>query len=182
MDRRQQKTRNAIFQAFRELLEIKNFNHITVQDIIDRADIGRSTFYSHFETKDELLRAMCTDIFEHVFSSELNREISHDFSHADEGLRPRLTHLLYHIKDNGNNLISILSCDSCELFMNYFKSYLEDIFRPYAENFEGSVPQDFVLHQLTGSFSEMILWWVKHKMKEQPEEMISYFYAIIHIE
>ena len=71
MDRRQRKTRAAIFQAFTRLLENKTYTALTVQEIIDDADISRSTFYAHFETKDELLKAMCTDIFDHVFSDEL---------------------------------------------------------------------------------------------------------------
>ena len=80
MDRRQRKTRNAIFQAFTRLLEKKTYSALTVQEIIDEADISRSTFYAHFETKDELLKAMCTDIFGHVFSHEIMSEEHHDFS------------------------------------------------------------------------------------------------------
>ena len=52
MDRRQQKTRKNILIAFRNLLNRKNFCNITVQEIIDEANVGRSTFYSHFETKE----------------------------------------------------------------------------------------------------------------------------------
>lgn len=181
MDRRQQKTRTAIFNAFSELLKIKNFNNITVQEIIDVANVGRSTFYSHFETKDELLRAMCTDIFVHIFSDELTIEKTHDFSEDDNGLKQKITHILYHLKDSKKDITGILSCESGELFMRYFKEYLIEMFSQYMNNSITNVPNDFMLNHLAGSFAEAIHWWIKRDMKNTPEEIANYYMEVITI-
>ena len=54
MDRRQARTRQAIIDAFVTLLYKSSYEKISVKEIIDTANVGRSTFYSHFETKDDL--------------------------------------------------------------------------------------------------------------------------------
>lgn len=179
MDRRQQKTRSAIFQAFDHLLEKKHFNNITVQEILDEANVGRSTFYCHFETKDALLKEMCTDLFDHIFSTDLHSEASHDFSSSDRGLREKITHLLYHIKDNKGNLQGVLSGESGELFMMYFKEYLTTMFEQYPESLEEGVPQEFALNHLVGSFSEAVKWWIRTGMKMPAEEMAAYYLKVI---
>ena len=175
MDRRQQKTRNAIFQAFNHLLEEKQYSSITVQEILDEADIGRSTFYSHFETKDALLREMCTGIFDHIFSHELHSETSHDFSSSDHGLREKITHLLYHLKDNKGNIQGLLSGESGELFMRYFRAYLGDMFEQYPECFRKDVPREFALNHLIGSFAEAVKWWIRNGMEMPAEELADYY-------
>ena len=55
------KTREAVFSAFTKLLKDEPYSKSTVQEIIDTADIGRTTFYAHFETKDDLLSSLCTE-------------------------------------------------------------------------------------------------------------------------
>lgn len=175
MDRRQQKTRQAIFAAFRELLEQKRYNHITIQEIIDRANIGRSTFYAHFETKDALLRAMCTDIFRHVFSEELQQEQNHDFSAQDQGLEQKLTHIFYHLQENHKNLKGILSCESGELFMGYFKEYLSEIFSGYMDHGRLAAPKEYLLNHIVCSLGETVRWWITAHPALAPEEITRYF-------
>lgn len=179
MDRRQEKTRNAIFQAFIRLLEEKHFNHITVQEILEEANVGRSTFYSHFETKDALLKALCTELFDHIFSGELSSEFSHDFSASEQDLPVRITHLLYHLRDNKGNLTGLLAGESGALFMRYFKEYLSLLFRQYPRSIPPDVPEDFALNHLVGSLAEGVKWWIKNQMKLPPEELAAYYMKLV---
>jgi AcrR family transcriptional regulator len=178
MDRRQQRTRDAIFKALSTLLEKKRYNNITVQEIIDEANIGRSTFYAHFNTKDELLKTMCTNIFSHVFSKELITEKTHDFSDENNGLETKLTHILHHLKDSEKNIVGILSCESGDLFMGYFKGYLTEMFSNYLYEIKVNAPADFVLNHLVGSFAETVKWWINNKMKYTPEETSRYYIEV----
>ncbi len=170
MDRRQKKTRTAIFCAFRALLEKKRYDHITVQEIIDEANVGRSTFYAHFETKDSLLNAMCEELFYHIFEDDPCPWVG-----RDNDLEKKLSHTLWHIRDRKNDLSGILLSDSGELFMRYFKEHLRAMFEMYISGYKNDVPKDFMLNHLVGSFAEAVLWWIREDMKTSPEETAGYF-------
>ena len=112
MDRRQQKTRAAIFDAFGSLLEAKSYNRITVQDIIDAANVGRTTFYAHFETKDDLLKALCEELFGHIVSTAEDRTHTHGLYSQQDAPESIFCHLLQHLQENGRNILGLLSCES----------------------------------------------------------------------
>ncbi|MDE6727309.1 MAG: TetR/AcrR family transcriptional regulator [Oscillospiraceae bacterium] len=175
MDKRQQKTRKAIFAAFTKLLDSKRYSAITVQEIIDEANIGRSTFYAHFETKDELLKAFCSEIFQHIFSDD---PIS-DVTETDSGLKIKIRHLLSHLYDSRQEIKSILTCESGELFMVHFKEYLCVLFEKYLYEIKSQAPKEFILKYLSGSFSETVKWWLSEKNKYKPNEIAEYFISFI---
>ena len=177
MDRRQRKTRNAIFQAFTSLLEKKTYSELTVQEIIDEADVGRSTFYAHFETKDELLRAMCTDIFDHVFSKEIMSEQNHDFSGKDN-FKDKITHILCHLKEKQQSIRGIFSGECGEVFMHYFKDYLSQVFDcQLSENMK--LPRDYYLNHVVSSFAETVRWWLEGHNRYSPEEISSFYFESV---
>ena len=179
MDRRQKKTRAAVFTAFNELLTEKSYHQITVQDIIDRANVGRTTFYDHFETKDELLKEMCSELFRHVFSDVLSAENTHDFSLSGGESGAVITHMLYHLRDNKRNIRGILSCESGEMFLQFFRQYLNKLFFSYlSRGNHPTVPEDFLLNHISGSFVNMVQWWIRGGAKETPEELAAYFDAV----
>ena len=121
MDRRQRKTREAIFKAFTELLSKKDFNKITVEEIISIADIGRATFYSHFETKEFLLKEFCKELFCHLFDIENDKGHEHKHIFTCDGSDSVFLHLFQHLQKNDNNILTLLSSQNNELFLRYLK-------------------------------------------------------------
>ncbi len=182
MDRRQRKTREAIFKAFTELLSKKDFNQITVGEIIDAADIGRATFYSHFETKEYLLREFCEELFCHIFDTE-NEEHNHTHIFKCDGSNSVFLHLIQHLQKNDNNILTLLSSQNNELFLRYFRASLENLVESHLDLFESqkskNLPESFWKNHVTSSFVETIRWWINNGMKESPEIITEYFFAVI---
>ena len=173
MDRRIKKTRDAIFTAFEELLAEKRYEQITVSDIIDRANIGRSTFYAHFETKDALLEELCHEVFGHVFGESLESEATHDFSH-DDRFEAHVTHVLYHLGEDMDLLRGLVAQGEGSVFVSIFKSHLSQLFAGVAD--VAGVPKDYALNHLVCDFVEAVRWWTANP-SYSPEDVSSFFLA-----
>ncbi len=183
MDRRQRKTREAIFNAFILLLSKKNYNNITVGEIIEIADIGRATFYAHFETKDFLLKDLLRELFSHIFNSESQEDKKeHNIFNCDIHDSVFL-HLFKHVKKNDNNILKLLSSKNNELFLEYFKSETKGLIMRHLADFKDkkpqNIPEDFWINHLTSTFIETLRWWISNKLKETPETINEYFLLLV---
>ena len=183
MDRRQRKTRNAIFDAFISLLGEKSFEKITVGEIIERADIGRATFYAHFETKDYLLKELCEELFCHVFDCMQGENQRHRHIFECDAPDSVFIHLFQHLKKNDNHILELLSGSNNELFSGYFKKGLTEIISNQKASFDNDflkeLPEDFVLNHIASTFVETVHWWIENKMNLSPEEINRYFTLLI---
>src|SRR5262245_36474464 len=70
-DRRIQKTQKLLHEALACLIREKPYESIVVKEILDRANVGRSTFYAHFRDKDDLLVSAIHDMLGAVHATEL---------------------------------------------------------------------------------------------------------------
>lgn len=182
MDRRQRKSREAIFRAFEELLKKRDFAHITVGEIIEKADVGRATFYAHFETKEFLLKELCGELFCHIFDAEENE---HNHRHIFEcnGEEPVFLHLFKHIRNNDNNLLSLLSSSNNEIFLGYFRENLIKLCESQLDLLKGraaeKLPEEFKINHIASVFVEVLKWWIDTGLKESPETITEYFYMAL---
>ena len=183
MDRRQRKTREAIFNAFILLLSKKNYNNITVGEIIEIADVGRATFYAHFETKDFLLKDLLRELFSHIFNAE-NQENKQERNIFNCDIHDSVfLHLFKHVKKNDNNICKLLSSKNNELFLEYFKSETKALITNHLADFKDkkpqNIPEDFWINHITSTFIETLRWWIENKMKQTPETINEYFLMLV---
>lgn len=186
MDRRQEKTRDAIFKSFASLLAEKNYNKISVQEIINNANVGRTTFYAHFETKDDLLQELCNALFDHVFSKNPavdNDNQSHNFDLGKGNSKKIVTHIIYHLQDSKKSIKKLFLGESKEIFITYFRRYLDEMITKYIlkgiKPKKTDVPKSFLRNHISSAFISMIEWWISGGMTESPEELCNYFFAVI---
>ena len=178
MDKREEKSINAIHQAFIELVNEKRYEDITIQDILDKSHISRSTFYSHFKTKEELLVNISDKIFEHVFTKTLEEETTHDFSkEAVYDYKHLVIHLFYHIQDEKELFKGLFKSNGINIYLNELRTQLTFFVNSYYNNYpiNSTLPIELRKTIVIEIFITILNYWIKNDFKETPEEIGEYY-------
>ncbi len=184
MDRRQQKTREAISEALIKLLCEKRLSQITIQELIDEANIGRSTFYSHFETKDELLQALCSDLFDDLYE-EAAKDLHYGAYTAHDSNTPKKVfhNIAYQIYKEKKGLFHVLESENNELFLRYFKNGMKNLIQKNIISqyhwTSDMLPDDFLCNYIAVSYVESIQWGFEHKKEESLTNVEDYFWTTV---
>lgn len=183
MNKKTEITNKKIYDAFKKVLQEKNYDEINVQDILNLSGVSRSTFYAHFKTKSDLLHSICSNIFDHVFSHSLQEEKSHDFSKASIfEYKHFITHIFYHLYDEKELIAAIFSSESKGVFVNYMRSAL----KPLAEiciksNYvtKKDIPQELQVSSMIECFIALIQYWIDTMFETIPETLTDYFLKMV---
>lgn len=168
-DRRVRRTKQLLGTALLSLIVEKSYDKITVQDLIDRADVGRSTFYAHYETKDDLLIAG----LDHL-TADIELHLADDPSGAD-AILPSLG-VFRHIAEQhklfkaliGSRGIDLVHRAALDGFTERARSGID---RRVAAGEKTDIPPDVRAAFAAGSLMAMITWWLDKNMPYTPEQM-----------
>jgi AcrR family transcriptional regulator len=171
-DRRSQRTRHLLSAALVELIREKEYNTITVSDIIDRANVGRSTFYTHFRDKDDLFVGELDRVIELLSQRIPNQEEMPYF--------PSLG-LFRHVGEEYQLYKSLLWGPGIDLLIKHMqKSLSKRIEQGLLESGqEFNIPIPILANFIAGSFLTLLQWWLENKMVYSPEEMDKIFKELI---
>jgi AcrR family transcriptional regulator len=171
-DRRSQRTRHLLSAALVELIREKDYKTITVNDIIERANVGRSTFYAHYKDNDDL------------FLGELDRVIEvlgQRIPNQDEmPFFPSLG-LFQHVSEEYELYKALVWTPGIDLFIKHMQKSLTQRVEKGLQSSgqEYGVPIPILANFITGSFLNLLKWWLENKKKQTPEQMNEMFKKLI---
>lgn len=173
-DRRSLRTRYLVHSALMDLLLEKRYESITVRDILDRADIGSSTFYAHYFDKDDVHADLIAQIFERILASLSSKT-------SEQGIIPSLA-LFQHIYEHAPHAAfqALLRGHAEEKVWEMLQTTLcktieQRLASAYAEKHPPSIPLTVVAQYLSGAFLNLLKWWIKAEMPYSPERMNEIF-------
>lgn len=176
-DRRSQRTQHALIDALIALLAVKHYDEISVNDIISRANIGRSTFYAHYQSKDDLLKSgfeRALDLLIHQIS----------FGEAGQDLKLDTTPLFRHAIEHYELYRTLVWGSGFEILTRDGHAALSTKFQ---ESFtlllsgkpEPSIPLAVLSYSIAGTLLLLLKWWLDHKMPYSPEHMDEIFQQLV---
>lgn len=175
-DQRIRRTRRRLADALVQLIGLKPYDAITVQDILEGAQVSRSTFYTHFRDKNDLFLSQAEDFFEMMATalsrlgdkSERIAPVQELFAHVGE-VRPFYNALL----ESGR------MHDIMELGQEHFARGIEQRLRemPRARKIRAD-RRHAIAHGLAGSLFSQLTWWVRHGRTVPPVEMDRLFHKM----
>ncbi len=177
-DRRVQRTRQLLRGALLSLIRERGFEALSVQDIIDRANVGRATFYAHFENKQDLLvsgfeelRASLRERQRRALSREAGMEervlaFSQEmFTHADE-YRDLFRAMAG--KRSGAMVQSLVH----KLLLDLVR---EDVKAVMRRGTASPDPTEALVRFITGGMFGLLMWWLQGNMRVSSEELNTLF-------
>ncbi|HEY3345418.1 MAG TPA: TetR/AcrR family transcriptional regulator [Anaerolineaceae bacterium] len=191
-DRRTNRTRRLLREALLALILERGYDAVTVEEITERADLGRTTFYLHYRDKEELLLesvvALANDL-----TAVIARTPIAEWRTTPDPTRPQpmqlpLSLAFQHAADHSDLYRIILRGEGHtqmverirEIIIAQVNHFL--VVRVPEENvaLHPGVPQDVFANYFAGAFLGVLTWWLENDLPYPPDEMATYFQKILY--
>ncbi|MBI3433871.1 MAG: TetR/AcrR family transcriptional regulator [Proteobacteria bacterium] len=180
-DRRTLRTRVLLRDALITLILKKDYDAITVKDIIDQANVGRSTFYAHYKSKEALFRGgfekLRTLLVEHQRSALAER------GNADARRLGFSRAMFEHARDHTEIYRALVRGRGGIVALGEIRRVLselvrEDLTATLARNGAGAAHRELVVQYVVGAFMAVLTWWLDRRARLPPAEVDALFRAL----
>jgi AcrR family transcriptional regulator len=173
-DPRIARTTHALGRALIELIQERDYDEITVQQILDRAGVGRATFYAHYRNKDDALHAQYEQLFGWL-ESLLDRR-----QNGRWRLFP-VAEFVEHLEDARSLALALHRADRLEDAFEQVAGHAASIINQRlgdSSSLRTTVPRPLVARMLAGALTEMLRWWWEDATRATAVEMDAAFHEL----
>jgi AcrR family transcriptional regulator len=179
-DRRVQRTRELLQKALVELISECEYNVITIQDIVDRANIGRTTFYLHYNSKDDLFMS-CHEAIISEFHFGSRHPLSREEMLAPDA--PASMALAYrHLEEGRARLYPIFQGKEGLLILRRIRDLsaqeIETNLRGAFGKANSAIPFNVLANYLAGAQIALVQWWLEKRRPHSPENLAQTFHRL----
>jgi AcrR family transcriptional regulator len=182
IDRRAARTKAMLQRAHISLILEKGYEAITVEDICDEANVGRSTFYAHYSNKDDLKRSG----FEHLRKQLVDRQKEAQATPGDIKDRSfgfSLT-MFEHARDHIDLYRALAGGHGGTVSLGQIRQILSNLVRnefaaAASKNSADIVPRELVVQYIVGAYMAVLVWWLDGGAKLPPKEMDAMFRRLV---
>ena len=182
-DRRVRRTREALHKALMSLALEKEYDAITVQEVLDRADIGRSTFYTHFQSKDELL---ISGIHHLRVTLEAALEQKKKSAKCHENVIAFSRPMFEHAYGYREIYFALLNTGAWPMVRQQLQEVVEELIRRECKaevaklkTANSDVPLDLFIHYLNAAFFAVLIWWMDRRSWLAPAQIDDVFRSLV---
>jgi AcrR family transcriptional regulator len=186
LDRRVQRTRRGLHDALISLILEKKYESITVQEILDRADVGRSTFYLHFQDKDELLHSGLQNL-ESMLKSVQAAYTTVSGKSSYERIIGFSLAMFEHAKEYREVHRALLGSNAEPIVRRHIHSALAGVIRQEVrmellKRKRGDCPvsPELLTHFLVSTHISVLTWWLHAKSPLRPKDIdVAYRHLVL---
>ena len=172
-DRRVERTRELLQKALIELIGESGYDAITIQDIVDRANVGRTTFYHHYNSKDELFMS-CHEAIVREFHIGLLHPLSREELLSPE-IPPDMTSAYRHLEEGRALLNPIFQGKDSQLILRQIRDRsareIEANLRAIFTEADSTIPLDMLANYLAGAQIALMQWWLEKRHPHTPDNL-----------
>jgi AcrR family transcriptional regulator len=179
MDRRVARTRGMLQRALLSLILKKDYEAITIAEICEAANVGRSTFYGHYTSKDHLKRSSLDQHLRGLLADRQKHALARPASIKDRSLGFSLT-LFEHARDYADLYRALAGGRGGAVSLAGIRQILSDLVRHELTAFVGkksedAIPRELVVHYVVGAYIAVLTWWLDRGAKLPPQRIDAMF-------
>jgi len=180
-DRRITRTRAQLRDSLWDLILKQGYDAITISDITDHADLGRTTFYLHYKDKDDLLTQSIDEV-----AAELVQRLD-AFQPGVGKLKPATELIFEHAAENAEFYQILLQGHGVEtttgrvqeIINHHITIGFEQALKPFGGEKSLSLPLPLLIQFFSTSLLGIVIWWLENEMPFSPQEMADQYYQLL---